>query len=350
MSTRRHRTVDELLVEARGRLRRLTPQQAFDAQRRGALLVDTRTEAQRRRDGGIPGSLVVDRTVLEWRLDPASRWRLPQASSHDVVVVVVCDEGYSSSLAAASLQALGLHRATDVIGGFQAWFAAGLPITRETDTGKQLGEHEDVFVPDSGDRLWDRVYTDKHDTDTSWYEPVPQQSLAMLDQLGVGPDLSVLDVGAGTSRLVDALLTRGHADVTALDRSAVALQRSKQRLGPRATQATWVTADIATWQSTRRFDVWHDRAVFHFLTDPAQRAGYVRGLRTAVQVGAAVVLATFADDGPTHCSGLPVARYNPSTLIAALGVHLDVIAAHRVEHRTPWGAVQPFTWIAARRI
>jgi trans-aconitate methyltransferase len=206
-------------------------------------------------------------------------------------------------------------------------------------------------VPDSGDRHWDRVYTDKHDTDTSWYEPVPRQSPAMLDQLGVGPEQSVLDVGAGTSRLVDALLAKGYADVTALDLSAAALERSKQRLGPRAArQATWVIADIATWQPTRRFDVWHDRAVFHFLTDAAQRAGYLRALRTAVPVGAVVVLATFADDGPTHCSGLPVARYNPRTLIAALGVHLDVIAAHRIEHRTPWEAVQPFTWIAARRM
>jgi SAM-dependent methyltransferase len=212
-----------------------------------------------------------------------------------------------------------------------------------------VDEHENEFVSVSGAAHWDRVHADRRDTDTSWYEPLPRQSLAMLDQLGVGPDQSAIDVGAGTSRLVDALLARGHADVTALDLSAAALQRSMQRLGRRATEVSWVVADVVTWQPTRRFDVWHDRAVFHFFTDPAQQAGYARALRSAVPVGAAVVVAAFADDGPIHCSGLPVARYNPNSLAAALGVHLDVIAAHRVEHQTPWETVQPFTWIAGRR-
>jgi hypothetical protein len=170
-------------------------------------------------------------------------------------VVVVCNEGYSSSLAAASLQALGLHRATDVIGGFQAWSAAGLPITRETPSEQMPDEHEGELLPDPGAAHWDRLYADRGDSDTSWYEPVPRQSLAMLDQLGIGPDQSVIDIGAGMSCLVDALLSRGHTDVTALDMSAAALQRSRQRLDPHATQATWVIADIAAWPPTRRFDV-----------------------------------------------------------------------------------------------
>jgi rhodanese-related sulfurtransferase len=122
--------VDRVLAQARAGLHRLTPVEALDAQRRGALLVDTRTEAQRRRQGEIPGALVVDRTVLEWRLDPASPWRLPEVSSTDKEVVVMCWQGYSSSLAAASLQALGLARVTDVVGGVEAWVAAGLPVDR----------------------------------------------------------------------------------------------------------------------------------------------------------------------------------------------------------------------------
>ena len=124
-------TIDELLAAARARLRRLTPHEALDAQARGALLVDVRPVEKRRAEGRIPGALVVDRNVLEWRLDPASPNRVPEAVDHDVQVVVVCSEGYQSSLAAATLQDLGLHRATDLTGGAQAWIAAGLPVDPE---------------------------------------------------------------------------------------------------------------------------------------------------------------------------------------------------------------------------
>ena len=121
-------TIDDILSKARRRLRRVTPEQASAEHAGGALLVDTRTSEQRVRDGEIPGALVVDRTIVEWRLDPASGSRVPQATDHEVRVIVICHQGYSSSLAAASLQDLGLVNATDVIGGFEAWKAAGLPI------------------------------------------------------------------------------------------------------------------------------------------------------------------------------------------------------------------------------
>jgi rhodanese-related sulfurtransferase len=121
--------IDDVLTAARSGVARLSPQEAADAARRGALLVDTRTEAQRRRQGELPGALVIDRTVLEWRLDPRAPWRIPEATGYDVEVVVLCRQGYSSSLAAASLRAVGLHRATDVVGGVEAWIAAGLPMT-----------------------------------------------------------------------------------------------------------------------------------------------------------------------------------------------------------------------------
>ena len=121
--------VDALLEQARAGVRRLTPHQAVDAVRAGALLVDTRTERQRREQGELPGAIVIDRSVLEWRLDPASTWRIPEATGYDMVVVLVCRQGYSSSLAVASLRALGLHRATDVIGGVEAWREAGLPMS-----------------------------------------------------------------------------------------------------------------------------------------------------------------------------------------------------------------------------
>jgi rhodanese-related sulfurtransferase len=122
--------IDDLLSLARDRLVRLSPRQAWEAWRAGGVLVDTRPAAQRSDEGEIPGALVVERNHLEWRFDPASDARLPQAVDHDVQVILFCSEGYSSSLAAASLQDLGLHRATDVIGGFQAWRAEGLPSTK----------------------------------------------------------------------------------------------------------------------------------------------------------------------------------------------------------------------------
>jgi rhodanese-related sulfurtransferase len=121
--------VDEVLAASRRRIRRLTAEEAAAAAGRGALLVDTRTDAQRRRQGEVPGALVIDRTVLEWRLDPCSQWRIPEATGYDLEVVVLCRQGFSSSLAAASLRNVGLHRATDVIGGVEAWVAAGLPVT-----------------------------------------------------------------------------------------------------------------------------------------------------------------------------------------------------------------------------
>jgi rhodanese-related sulfurtransferase len=123
-------TIDDILENARRRLRRVTPHEAASEHERGALLVDTRTSAQRARQGAIPGAVVIDRTVFEWRLDPTSPSRIPEARDHDTRVIVICAQGYSSSLAAASLQDLGLINATDVIGGFEAWAAAGLPVTK----------------------------------------------------------------------------------------------------------------------------------------------------------------------------------------------------------------------------
>jgi rhodanese-related sulfurtransferase len=126
------RSVDELLADARSRLRRLGPLEAATRVASGALLVDIRPAAQRAVEGSVPGALVVERNVLEWRFDPASDARLPQATGYDVEVVVLCSEGYTSSLAADALRSLGLHRATDVVGGFHAWVAVGLPMVRGT--------------------------------------------------------------------------------------------------------------------------------------------------------------------------------------------------------------------------
>lgn len=198
-------------------------------------------------------------------------------------------------------------------------------------------------------RQWDAVYTRLDETQVSWFEPEPTCSLEMLDAVGAKPAHPVIDVGAGASRLVDALLARGYADVTALDVSDDGLAVTRQRLGAAADRVHWIVTDLLAWTPQRRFEVWHDRAVFHFLTDPDDQARYRDLLDTALAPDARVVIGTFAEDGPQHCSGLPTARYSTTDLARTLGDRFEVITTRREPHRTPSGAVQPFTWLALRR-
>lgn len=194
---------------------------------------------------------------------------------------------------------------------------------------------------------WDDVYATKADSETSWFQPEPTTSLEILDALGVASNQSVIDVGGGRSHLVDALVERGHHDLTVLDISAVALQAVQDRL-PHAAISR-VLADASAWEPQRTFDVWHDRAAFHFLTDPHQRQDYFAAMSRALHRDSIVVMATFADDGPEQCSGLPVSRYSPEQLAATVSAGLqrsvELRVSRRVEHRTPWDAGQPFSWI-----
>ena len=196
---------------------------------------------------------------------------------------------------------------------------------------------------------WDAVYGRSEEDAVSWFEPEPTMSLEMLDLLDAVSTDAIVDVGAGSSRLVDALLVRGFSDVTVLDVSGVGLAKARQRLGDRARQVQWVVADLVSWQPPRQYGIWHDRAVFHFLTDPADQARYRQILDMALVPGAGLVIGTFAADGPDHCSGLPTARYSPEQLSTVLGTSIESVFSRRELHRTPSGAVQPFTWLAARR-
>lgn len=194
---------------------------------------------------------------------------------------------------------------------------------------------------------WNDRYRTIGSTEVSWFEPEPVVSLALLDALRVGPDRSVIDVGGGASTLVDHLLARGHQDLAVLDLSAVALADARARAGDPA-EVTWIEGDVRTWTPTRRWDVWHDRAVLHFLTTDDERAAYARTLAASVEPGGAVVLGAFAPDGPTHCSGLEVRRQTFDDL-AELAGDVEVIDRRHHVHRTPSGGEQSFHWIAARR-
>ncbi|SMX36655.1 class I SAM-dependent methyltransferase [Maliponia aquimaris] len=182
----------------------------------------------------------------------------------------------------------------------------------------------------------------------SWFEAEPEVSLAMIVRAGLAPGRAI-DVGGGASRLAGHLRGLGW-DVTVLDISQAALEIAQARLGEGAAQIAWVAADITRWRAALPFDLWHDRAVFHFLTAPEDRVAYAAALRTGLRIGGAAVIATFAEDGPERCSGLPVVRYAPEALAAELGQGLRLEAAQRHVHVTPSGREQAFQISLLRRV
>lgn len=188
---------------------------------------------------------------------------------------------------------------------------------------------------------WENVYTTKGEGEVSWYEDTPALSLELLREAGLTSSMSVIDIGGGASRLVDALVSEGQAQMTVLDLSSAALETAKSRLAnPERVQ--WLVSDVTAWAPDRQYDLWHDRAAFHFLTAAEDQQAYVRVLRKALKHGGRAVIGTFAPDGPEKCSGLPVARYDPEALQAVLGQQFRLISTLRHEHATPWGAVQKF--------
>ncbi len=197
---------------------------------------------------------------------------------------------------------------------------------------------------------WDSVYTTRAEAERSWTEPDPAVSLEMLEAAGIHPNDAIVDVGAGASRLIDGLLNRGYSDLTALDLCRTALEQAAARLGARAAEICWVAADVMTWRPERQYRLWHDRALFHFFTAAEARRAYCETLERAVMPGGGVILATFAEDGPERCSGLPVCRYSARALAQELGCGFSLADSRRVEHCTPWGSVQPFQYCRFTRV
>ena len=195
---------------------------------------------------------------------------------------------------------------------------------------------------------WDAAWARGDDTQ-SWSEKYPGMSLRMLDAAEVSAADALIDVGGGASPLTRTLLDRGFRDLTILDISAAGMQYARDRLGSRAGQVHWVTADVLSWHPQRRYQAWHDRAAYHFLTTDEDRQRYLHTLDAATVPGAIAVFGCFAPDGPQRCSGLPVARYSPAQLARQIGARWLLISQDREEHITPAGIIQPFTWIALRR-
>jgi cyclopropane fatty-acyl-phospholipid synthase-like methyltransferase len=200
--------------------------------------------------------------------------------------------------------------------------------------------------PTDGAGHWDDRYRTVGSTSVSWFQDRPSLSLRLLAEAGVGPGSRVVDVGGGASRLVDELASSG-VQVTVVDLSAAALAEARGRVLD--ASVSWVVADVRTWEPDGEVDAWHDRAAYHFLTDEADRARYWDVARTHVRQGGHVVIATFAEDGPEMCSGLPVVRYSPDELAAAMGPGFEAVRSERETHVTPSGGEQRFTWVLARR-
>lgn len=194
--------------------------------------------------------------------------------------------------------------------------------------------------------FWDDVHDDRLVEGVSWWQFVPRLSLDLIDAAGLGPDDPIIDVGSGWSMLIDHLLDRGHLDVTAIDISANALRAVRNRLGGRP--AVLEVADVLDLDQGRRYALWHDRAVFHFLTHPGDRDAYRASLDRSLAPGGWAVLATFGPSGPDRCSGLPVVRYSHEELAAEFP-GFELVAASGEDHRTPWGSTQQFTAVLLRR-
>jgi len=191
---------------------------------------------------------------------------------------------------------------------------------------------------------WNAVYTRQRPGSSSWFQPSPDVSLQLLERAGMTAASCVIDIGGGDSELVDRLLDRGLTCVYVLDISHVALERARARLGARHRTVAWIEADVTSDWDVPTVEIWHDRALFHFLTDAEARRRYIDRLRRAVRAGGAVVIASFALDGPTRCSGLPVLRYSSETLAAELGAGFAKVESVREEHVTPSGARQTFSY------
>jgi ubiquinone/menaquinone biosynthesis C-methylase UbiE len=197
---------------------------------------------------------------------------------------------------------------------------------------------------------WEHIYETKKSTQVSWYQEHAQLSLQFIQNTGISKNAYIIDIGGGASTLVDDLIAARFQHISVLDISATALQLAQQRLGRHAADVNWIEADVTQVDLLPlAYDVWHDRAVFHFLTSAAERQRYIHTVRRAVRKGGHVIVATFAPDGPDHCSGLEVVRYSPESLHDEFGADFDLANNTRETHHTPFGTDQKFIYCYCRK-
>jgi hypothetical protein len=203
---------------------------------------------------------------------------------------------------------------------------------------------------DQAQSHWNTAYESKPVEGHSWHQATPERSLSMIAGTGFVPAAPIIDIGGGASLLVDSLLDRGFTDLTVLDISSEALNNSRARLGHRAGQVEWICTDIRDFQPLRSYSVWHDRALFHFLTREEDRVQYRRALRSGLALGGCVLMGTFAVGGPERCSGLDIVQYDEDRLLAALGPGFELEESLQEVHRTPGGGEQRFAWFRLKRV
>jgi SAM-dependent methyltransferase len=196
---------------------------------------------------------------------------------------------------------------------------------------------------------WEQIYAEKDPTRVDWYQAHPEYSLSLIGETGVGTDAGIIDVGGGASTLVDNLLGAGYRNVTVLDIARTAIEQGRVRLGGLAGKVVWLEGDITTFAPDRQYDVWHDRAVFHYLTEAEDRARYLTVLDRTLKPDGHAIIATFSENGPNQCSGLEVVRYSPESLSNELAPHLHLVETLVEEHHTPAGGIQQFVYCRFRR-
>lgn len=196
---------------------------------------------------------------------------------------------------------------------------------------------------------WDNVYEKKSYEDTSWYQEKPEISLKFIEELNLPETAKIIDVGGGDSNLVDFLLKKGFTDISVLDISDKALEKAKKRLGKASEKVNWIVADASEFEVTQVYHLWHDRAAFHFLTEEDQINNYLETLEKSVATGGYVILATFSKKGPEKCSGRLIKQYSEEDLQKLLQNKFELLSSENVNHKTPGGAIQNFTFCCFRR-
>ncbi|MFM2134985.1 MAG: hypothetical protein RL021_385 [Bacteroidota bacterium] len=196
---------------------------------------------------------------------------------------------------------------------------------------------------------WEDIYQTKQLESCSWYQPAPVTSITLIEDGGIPLSSKIIDVGGGDSFLVDRLLDKGYTDITVLDISEAAIQRAKQRLGSRGEKVNWVVSDVTRFTPNEKYDVWHDRATFHFLTDPAETGKYVEIVEASIAPGGKLIVGTFSETGPKKCSGIEIKQYSQEGLAAVFSKGFTKRSCMNVDHMTPSSTVQNFTFCSFQR-